>query len=138
MHSSIVVFIPSSSQKGLYWLLQSVLPPWSLSKHAESANLFPSPSKYSSLLVWIFSWRTYYPFDDSLRINGANLNSLSFLEGDGTLKVQQKLSYKLDYKDQISMNKFQGSMDISDKRMVFLAGVSNGLAVQGDYNFNLG
>ena len=75
---------------------------------------------------------------DSLRINGANLNSLSFLEGDGTLKVQQKLSYKLDYKDQISMNKFQGSMDISDKRMVFLAGVSNGLAVQGDYNFNLG
>ncbi len=75
---------------------------------------------------------------DSLKINGANLKSLSFVEGDGNLKVQPKLTYKLTYKDQLKMNHYQGSLDVSENRLVSLQGTASGLSVQGDYNFNLG
>tara|TARA_Y100000310_G_C20608910_1_gene776974 strand:+ start:134 stop:877 length:744 start_codon:yes stop_codon:yes gene_type:complete len=74
---------------------------------------------------------------DSLRLSGANMASLSFAEGDGSMKVKQKFSYQFAYDDKITLTNYQGSFYISDYRMIYMDGVASSVSAQGEFNLNL-
>jgi hypothetical protein len=75
-----------------------------------------------------------------LQQEGVEYTMLDFPRGDGTLRVAEKLDYKLE-QDRISMNYFNGNIEItnSGSSRLVMDGVGRGVAVSGSLlNFNLG